>query len=237
MRPFVIALSAASLLALPATALAQNDLQPPPPVQPGTPGGPGPADPNAPPGMPQSTPPETTAEKEEKEDSGLGLEWIWANAEVGGSYINMTSFDQSSMGLKKDSSAGPMFGIGAGVRLFFLTLGARVRNHALSAFSLWQLNLEAAFHMRIGRVDPYLAFRGGYDFVGKLDSDSVSVATGSTASDVAVRGFNIGMGAGFDYYFSKLFSLGIDGSADVLFLKRPLRLLRFAPRRHSLLVT
>lgn len=135
-----------------------------------------------PPGYPagysaSSSPPPPSSD--EKEDSGLGLEWVYLNAEAGVSYVDMQSFSASSLGLVKTSAGGPSFGVGAGVRLFVLSLGARVREMSLSDIgSLWLLNLEAAFHTRIWRIDPYFGVRGGYNFVGSLSGSSVQVAQG-----------------------------------------------------------
>ena len=61
----------------------------------------------------------------------------------------------------------------AGVRLLFFTLGARARDLQLSGFNLWELDGEAAFHIRIWRIDPYFGVRGGYAFVGSLGSGAV----------------------------------------------------------------
>ena len=47
---------------------------------------------------------------------------------------------------------------------------------------LWELNGEAAFHVRVGHVDGYFGVRGGYNFVGSLNSSTVSVATGVSKS-------------------------------------------------------
>jgi hypothetical protein len=176
-----------------------------------------PPDPNAQP-APKSAQ-EAELERGKQEDSGLGLEWIWANADVGASYIDMKSFNDSQLALTDTSKSGFMYGFGAGVRLLFLTLGARVRNH--SAFNLWQINGEIGLHpFRILRIDPYLAFRGGYDTVGTF-SQSVSSAGGSVQSDATVHGWNVGAAFGLDFYLSSLISIGAEASGDVLFLKRP----------------
>jgi hypothetical protein len=192
-----------------ASAASAQGLEPPPPMGQSAPGYPG-----------QSPPP--SAAPDESEDSGLGLEWVYLNAEVGGSYVNMQSFSQSSFGLVKTESGGPAFGVGAGVRLLFFTLGVRARDLSLSDIgNLWLLNLEAAFHTRIWRIDPYFGVRGGYNFVGSLSGSSVQVATGGTPSDVSVHGFNVGPMFGIDFYLAKFISIGADADAQFLFLQRP----------------
>jgi hypothetical protein len=215
-RTFASLAAAASLavLVVPATARAQ-ELQPPPPMQQG---------PQPPPGY-ETAPPNSapaTVNDQESEDSGLGLEWVWLNADLGYGYANMESFSTTTLGMQKTSSGGPVVGIGAGARLLFLTVGVRARDLILSDIgNLWELGGEAAFHVRVWHIDPYFGVRGGYNFVGSLSGSSVSVATGNTPSDVSVHGFNIGPMVGIDVYFAHAISLGADLDTQFLFISRP----------------
>jgi hypothetical protein len=185
-------------------------LEPPPPL-PGYPSQPAP-----------TTGYQSARNDEEKQDSGLGLEWVWLNAEAGISYVNLQSFNTSNLGLNSTSAGGPSFGVAAGVRLIFFTLGLRARDLSLSDIgNLWLLNLEAAFHTRFGRVDPYFGLRGGYNFVGSLSSSSVQVAMGGSPSDVSIHGWNVGPMFGMDFYPAKLVSLGFDLDSQFLFITRP----------------
>jgi hypothetical protein len=167
--------------------------------------------------MPQYVPP-----NDESKDSGLGLEWVWANADIGGAYVNLQSFDSTNLALQKTEASGPAFGVAAGIRLVFLSIGVRAENLQLSSIgSLWELSLEAALHTRIGHIDPYIGVRGGYNFVGTLDSNSVQAAGGNTPPDVTIHGFDIGPTFGIDVYIVKYVSLGVDVDAQFLFLQRP----------------
>lgn len=149
-------------------------------------------------------------------------EWVYLNAEAGGSYVDMQSLSATNLGLQTTRAGGTVFGVGAGVRLLFFTIGARVRDQMLSSIGdLWEIDGEAAFHVRIWQIDPYFGARGGYTFMGSLNPQSVQVATGGSASDVAIHGFDVGPMAGLDVYFTKLVSLGVEGEAEFLFLKRP----------------
>jgi hypothetical protein len=199
-----------AVLALGSLAHAQG-LEPPPPL----------------PGYPTQTAPTTGYQSaqsdEEKKDSGLGLEWVYLNAEAGVSYVDLKSFNASNLGLNNTSAGGPSFGFGAGVRLIFFTLGVRARDLSLSDIgNLWMLNLEAAFHTRFGRVDPYFGVRGGYNFVGSLSTSSLQTAsTGGTPPGVDVHGWNVGPMFGMDFYPTKRISLGFDLDSQFLFLQRP----------------
>jgi hypothetical protein len=168
--------------------------------------------------MPQAAPPPN----DESQDSGLGLEWVWANADIGAAYVNLQSFDATNLALQKTETSGPTYGVAAGIRLLFLTVGVRAEDLQLASIgSLWELSLEAALHTRIGRIDPYLGVRGGYNFVGTLSSNSVQVAGGNTPPDVSIHGFDIGPTFGLDVYLVKYVSLGVDLDAQFLFLQRP----------------
>jgi hypothetical protein len=185
--PAWLVLSCLLLASSPAYAQA---LQPPPPLAPGATGAPRPASLPSTPLMPPSR------SKDEAEDSGLGLEWVWINADIGAAFVNMQSFSESNLGLTNTQSGGPALGFGAGVRLIFL-------------------------HTRIWRIDPYFGVRGGYNFVGSLNSDSVQVASGGSPSDVSVHGFNVGPMVGIDVYLAKIVSIGADVDTQFFFLQRP----------------
>src|SRR5579883_1731724 len=172
MRRLLAAAAPAVLVSTLAAGARAQGLEPPPPFTPGAPGTPasGPqGQPGQPPGMPPSGQQAQGQQQssDDSQDSGLGLEWVYLNADAGVGYVNMTSFSASTLGLVSQSGAGPAFGVGAGVRLLFFTMGARARDELISGLgSLWLLNLEAAFHMRIWHIDPYFGVRGGYTFVG-----------------------------------------------------------------------
>jgi hypothetical protein len=175
-------------------------------------------------------PEQAQAAREEQEDSGLGLEWVWLNAEVGGSYVNLQSLNTSSLALQKTESGGPVWGVAAGARLLFFTFGVHLRDAVLSSMgSLWQVDGEVAFHTRFGRFDPYFGIRGGYNFLGSLSADAVQGINGSAPPGVSVHGFNVGPMFGVDYYFTKLVSLGIDVDAEVLFIQRPVAQVTLPP--------
>jgi hypothetical protein len=152
---------------------------------------------------------------------GLGLEWVYLNADVGVAYTDLVSLKASNWAIQDNSAAGPAFGIGAGVRLLFLSLGLRARDLQLSSFNLWETDLEAALHFKIWRVDIAIGARGGYAFLGSFSADSLRASTGSSATDVTVHGWNVGPTVGVDVYLSKLVSVGVDGNAEFLFLERP----------------
>jgi hypothetical protein len=202
-----------------------SGLEPPP----GTPPASGPCAPGVTTNCTPANTPAAATEKQlaagEKEDSGRSLELVWLRADVGASYMNLTSFDgKETMGLVKTSQGGPTFSAAAGVRFVLFSLGARVRLHQFSAFNMWQVNGVAAFHLPLGNLDIAISGHGGYSFEGKLsDATSPEVTGGQpvAGSKVQVAGFNVGAGLALDYYVSNNISIGGGITAEALFLRRP----------------
>ena len=192
-----------------------NGLAPPPPM-----------DPNATTTPAGAAGTKAQLEAADKADDGRNFELIYVNGDVGASYVNMTSFtssaDSTSFGLKQTQSAGPAFGLSAGVRLVVLAFGLRARLNQLSSFGLWQLNAEAGFKFPVKLFDISIMAHGGYDFIGSLDKAALSSDTSTQAQsdDLTVRGWNAGLDAALDYYLVPMFSIGAGVSGDFLQLNR-----------------
>ena len=89
-----------------------------------------------------------------------------------------------------------------------------------AGFSLAQVNAEAGFHLPLGKWDPYVSLRGGYDFATRIGESALTSVTLPSKDDIGYRGFNVGLSGGADYYLSSLFSVGADFSFDTIFLSR-----------------
>jgi hypothetical protein len=164
----------------------------------------------------------------ERSDSGRGLEIAYVQASIGAGFVGLDTLSNSNLGLNKTSEGGPVVGLGAGLRLLFFTLGARARVTALSEYDFWQLDLEAGYHVPIGRWDPYVSVHGGYAFESGADGAQVPVPAGAgdtfsstAANQVALHGGEVGVSGGVDYYVTPLISVGADATADLFFLARP----------------
>lgn len=177
--------------------------------------------------MPQANGSATTEQLNaaEREDSGRGLEFFYASAGIGGSYVGLSASPRSTaLGLEKVSGAGVTADVGLGVRFVTITVGPRARMTTLPGLTLWQVDLEAASHIPYGKLDGYFGLHGGYAFSGKISGDSVimSAATSAvSATDLSVHGLDLGLQAGADYYWTSNFSLGFDFGGSVYFLSRP----------------
>lgn len=211
---FFAPLVLASLLVAP-SALAQ-DIAPPPPMDPNQVG---PTDTSA----MDAAETKRRLDEAEAEDSKRGFELFWVNPQIGASYINMSQLSSSTFQIEKADSVGPMFSLGAGVRFVVLVLGARARYNALSAFNMWQLDLEAGLKFPTGSWDILVGAHGGYSFVGSLGDGGAATNPNTPRNDdaVKIRGWNAGIDLGFDYYVSPMFSVGAGILTDFLFLNRP----------------
>ncbi len=164
---------------------------------------------------------EQTLKTADNEDSGRGLQFVWVNAEAGFQYLSLNTFHANNLvdsQFVKSSQSGPLYGIGAGLRLIFLTLGARFRLGDFSAWQLWTLDAEAGLHMPIGRVEPYFNFAAGYASLGAFGG--ASSALNLQSAGVNIHGWNARIGFGMDIYLTHVISVGALMTGDMLYLKR-----------------
>ncbi len=197
---------------------------PPGPTQPGqAPPGAYPPPPNQPPGG--APPPQTSTERElaeaDEEDSGRGLEFFWVNGEVGFSQVSLQSLKTEDLvpsGVKS-KAVGPMYGAGIGLRIVFITLGARFRISTLDVGDLWTLNGELGIRIPLGSLEPYITLGGGFASLGSFDKGNIS--TNLNRDDVEITGGNVRAGFGLDWYITSVFSIGANLTGEVMFLTRP----------------
>ncbi len=177
-------------------------------------------DPLAPTAPPSAT--EQELQRADREDAGRGLEFLWVNAEVGGMHVGLQTFKANDLvdaDAVSSTQTGPLFGAGLGVRLVFVTLGARFRLGSFADWQLWTLNGELGLRIPLGALEPYFTLGGGYASLGSFDSDNLG--TDLNDAGVDITGFNVRGGFGLDFYLSDLFSIGANLTGEVLALTRP----------------
>ena len=158
-------------------------------------------------------------ERAEREDAGRGLELVWLNVESGYEYVALEALDSDSLvdGQLIDNSGSTLaLGVGAGVRLIFLTFGARFRMLQQSAWDLWTLNAEVGLHLPYGVLEPSFTFSAGYASVGSFQTNAANFK----ASQVDISGLNARLGAALDWYVNPLLSLGLESGLSLLVLSR-----------------
>lgn len=228
---------ALALVSAPALAQAPAPSWSPPPAQPGQPApsaqpgqpapSPYPADMSAggltpPPSTTGSAPPPTQTEKDledsKKKDSKRGLEWFWINAEGGLSQVDLKTFvgnDDFTFGFVPTQATGGSVGVGLGVRLLILTLGARGRVGFFDPWQMFTVGGEIGLHIPLGRLEPHFELGGGYAALGNLNG----VVQGA-ADSISIAGGYARLSGGLDVYVTPLFSVGLLASGDFLAMVR-----------------
>ena len=177
-------------------------------------------------GSPQGSAPAPTSET--RAERPPRLHWFWMNGAVGYQSINLRTFNAGredfTVGLIPESKAGPAADVGLGVRLLFVTLGARFTGasfedtsdeRTLNRYQLWSLDGELGLHLPFGRFEPYVQVAAGYSALGGLGDALEGLRRG-----LDVAGVNTRLALGFDYYVKQHLSIGLRGSGELLFLSR-----------------
>lgn len=182
-------------------------LAPPPPMQ----------DPNAQPGAGGV---DQDLDEAEEEDSGRGLSWVYIEPEVGYSHVGLATFEVNeadlTAGLVESSADGPLVGGGLGLRLVFVTIGARARVGFYSPWQFMTVGGELGFRIPIGAVEPHFSFGAGYAGLGSLSGTLEGVS-----DSISIRGPYARAGGGLDIFATNVLSIGANVSWELLVLTRP----------------
>ena len=163
---------------------------------------------------------EERLDKSKKQDSGRGLEWIWADVGGGFENLGLRTFNPKNEGFAAgfvDTTAnGGMLSGGLGARLLFFTLGARGRIAFVSPYNRLSLGPELGFHFPIGNLEPHADIGVGWTGLGSFGG-----AVAGDTDAIAMHGIYARVGGGLDYYLSPVFSVGIAAGFELVHLSRP----------------
>jgi hypothetical protein len=177
--------------------------------------------PSTSPESPEVVQTEAKLDDAEHKDSGRGLEWIWLNGEFGFETLGLQTFHANQLvdaAIVHTSQTGLVYGAGLGVRLIFITLGARFRFGTFSAFDMWTLNGEAGLRIPLGKIEPHLSIGAGFASIGSFSSSDIG---GVNGTQVDITGYDVRAGGGIDYYVTPIFSVGAAATFEILGLTRP----------------
>jgi hypothetical protein len=160
-------------------------------------------------------------DRAEREDAGRGLEFVWFQAEAGYEYLSLDDLHGNALvdaSVIDDGGSALLLGVGGGVRVIFLTLGARFRMARQSAWDLWTLNGELGLHLPMGALEPSFTLSAGYASLGAFQPEHAP--PGFDADRVDISGFDTRLGAALDWYLNPLLSLGLQSNVELLVLSR-----------------
>ncbi len=168
---------------------------------------------------------ERELDEAKKRDAKLGLSWFWIDASGGFEHVGLSTFSSDAAlnaavkggtPLVPTDASGGVISAGLGLRLVFLTIGARANLGFFSPWQLFTLGGEVGLHFPLGKIEPHFDLGAGYAGIGNVGG-VLSDAPGA----ISIRGFYVRSGFGLDYYLAKHFSIGINGSFELLGLTRP----------------
>ena len=158
---------------------------------------------------------ERQLQRAQREDSGRGLQFAWAKADVGYHFTSLDALGGDEILPEDTSTHGLLIGAGAGVRFLFLTAGARFRHLAGDAFDLWNVSGEVAFRVPLGQWEPFGVLGVGYSSV-----NNVAALSEEDNDELSLGGLNTRIAGGIDYFVTPIFSAGVRADAEFLFLGR-----------------
>jgi hypothetical protein len=160
-----------------------------------------------------------------KGDSGRGLEWFYLEAEGGFQHVGLRTFnvdeESFSAGFIETQSSGPVIGVGVGLRLIFITIGARGRVGFFNSWDLFSVGGELGLHLPLGNLEPHFEVGGGYTALGSFKGAIESGQAAQALQNTQIHGFYVRGGAGLDYYITPIFSIGVSANVELLGLTRP----------------
>jgi hypothetical protein len=168
---------------------------------------------------------ERDLDSSQKSDSKRGLEWLYLDVQGGMQTVGLktlnideTTFDADFIPTEQQ---GFVMGVGVGVRLLFLTFGARARVGLFESWDLFSVGGETGLRLPLGNLEPHFELGAGYTALGSFKSSLQSGAVQSALDGTDIAGFYVRVGGGVDYYITPMFSVGAMASIEMLGLTRP----------------
>jgi hypothetical protein len=156
------------------------------------------------------------SERPAPDDDGRSADILWIEATGGWSYVNLrqVSYDNLYPELVPVTGSGPTVGVAAGVRIKFLTIGARATFASYEGFDVGTVGGEITLRLPTPVVEPYVRAGIAYAGVGEANYAMFS------ASTVSVNGWIAQAALGLDVYLNRFLAVGAAFDVDVLNLSR-----------------
>ncbi len=164
-------------------------------------------------------------EEEPAPDPGDPYDILWIDLFGGVSYVDLRAIDATNYypEFVRLSGIGPVFGLGLGFRIEFVSVGVRAalaRYDASDAaapdalFDLGTLAAEVSLALPIGIFKPYIRVGVGFAWHGDSNFDA------PTMSQTTVYGWTFQGAVGLDIYVANWFAIGAAVAVDVLNMNR-----------------
>lgn len=210
---------------LSSSALGQPTAQPvPPPIKMAAalqPGGLQSGGLQAPLAPPQASETLRKLQRAEVENTGRGLQFIWLDAAAGYRHLWLQALSGDNLlPAESDSASEGAFNleVAAGIRLVFLTAGARLRRASTTFWDLWSVGGEVGLHIPLGHFEPSASVSLGYAWLSGVQArDAMGT---ENAIDLDIGGPELGVAAQWAWYPRPFVSLALRSDVSLLVLSR-----------------
>ena len=167
---------------------------------------------NRPPSTGEARTPPPVEDEEEEDSYGV----VYIRLQGGMSYANLLQFNQENFIPEAEElqGVGGYGGIAFGFRVYWFTFGAAATFARQGEFDLGNVGVEAAFHIPIPVVQPFIRVGLGYAWVGNANYQDPML------SETDIYGLSFEAGAGIDIKLTRVLSIGAGFDAVFLNLTR-----------------
>ena len=112
-----------------------------------------------------TAPSKETPSSEEHVRDAKGPDVLFLETETGIAYVGLQTLHVKRDVVPtstRDEDVGGFFGLMAGMKLLFLSVGPHARFGRFRDWDTWSLDLDVGFHAPVGPLEPFLRLGGGY---------------------------------------------------------------------------
>ncbi|MFO0712374.1 MAG: hypothetical protein U0353_21160 [Sandaracinus sp.] len=162
-------------------------------------------------------------EEEEDEGDGRDIDWLWLEASGGVADVNLVAFQNQNFAdvaagasvFSQVHGTGPTVAVGAGMRFWWLAIGARATFSFYDPFHIGTLGAELTLRLPVPVVEPWIRAGFGYGWQGN------ATYQGSASSfQTSTYGWTFQAGVGLDIYLLNWLTVGASFGLDVLNMTR-----------------
>lgn len=165
---------------------------------------------------------EPKKEEEAADDGKRKPHAVTLNLELGLTRSDLGAFSDS-LGFDKTGANGLQYGVGAGVRLGDIRLGARFRSYSTTEFTLWSVMAEVGYGIKLEPIEPIISLHLGYAWNQEIERAVISgsLPPGNLIEpEVDLHSFLAGVEVNGLYSINQTVKVGPYLGFDLLVIKR-----------------